>query len=68
MIAIFTLVTPSWRMVASSWFVIWKPPSPTTATTSWSGRASLAPTAEGRPKPIVPKPPLVIHWRSPSKG
>ena len=36
-----------------------KPPSPISATTTLSGRASLAPSAAGEPKPIVAKPPGV---------
>ena len=47
--------------VASSLQDIWKPPSPITAQTSRSGRPILAPIADGRPKPIVPRPPEVIQ-------
>ena len=36
-----------------------KPPSPTSATTTRSGRAILTPSAAGGPKPIVAKPPGV---------
>ena len=43
--------------------VIWKPPSPTMTQTSASGRATLAPMAAGRAKPMVPKPPEVISER-----
>ena len=41
----------------SSACVIWKPPSPTIAQTSASGRAIFAPMAAGTPKPMVPRPP-----------
>ena len=41
---------------AISWFVIWKPPSPTKHTTVFSGSANCAPIADG-----IPKPPLVTH-------
>ena len=50
--------------VASSDIVIWKPPSPTTATTRSSGFPSCAPIAAGNPYPMVPAPPLDSHWRS----
>jgi hypothetical protein len=49
--------------VASSLWVIWKPPSPTTAQTFLRGFANAAPIAAGQPKPIVPAPPLEIQWR-----
>ena len=42
-------------MVASSGIDIWKPPSPTIANTSLSGRANCAPIAAGSPKPIDPE-------------
>ncbi len=54
MMATLTL-TPSCAAVDSSACVIWKPPSPTIAHTSASGRAILAPIAAGSPKPIVPE-------------
>ena len=50
-------------MVASSGMDIWKPPSPTSANTSLSGRANCAPMAAGRPKPMEPRPPELIHSR-----
>ena len=50
-------------IVPSSCIVIWKPPSPITQTTSRSGTPSLAPSAAGRPKPIVPSPPEVMKLR-----
>ena len=43
--------------VTSSWAVIWKQPSPSTAHTVRSGRPTLAPMAAGTQKPIVPRPP-----------
>ena len=43
--------------VTSSWAVIWKQPSPSTAHTILSGRPTLAPMAEGTAKPMVPSPP-----------
>ena len=54
---------PSCRTVASSAIVIWMPPSPATAQTSASGRASLAPIAAGSANPIVPRPPEVMSER-----
>ena len=57
---------PSCTAVASSHIVIWKPPSPTTAQTSASGRARLAPIAAGTAKPIVPRPPDVMSERGAS--
>ena len=50
-------------MVASSGIDIWKPPSPTMENTSLSGRANCAPMAAGRPKPMEPRPPELIHSR-----
>ena len=50
---------------ASSWMVICSEPSPATQITSESGHATWAPTAEGRPKPIVPRPPELIQWFGP---
>ena len=38
---------PSSAQVASSWFVIWKQPSPSIAHTAVSGRPTLAPIAAG---------------------
>src|SRR3981081_3563942 len=54
---------PSWWIVASSWFVIWNPPSPTIAQIVSSGCAIAAPIAAGTAKPIVPAPPLVMCVR-----
>ena len=53
--------------VASSCTFIRNEPSPETHTTGESGRAACAPSAAGRPKPIVPSPPLVIQRRGGSK-
>ena len=47
--------------VTSSWAVIWKQPSPSTAHTVRSGRPTLAPIAAGTAKPIVPSPPELTH-------
>ncbi len=47
--------------VTSSWFVIWKHPSPSIDHTVRPGCATLAPIAEGTEKPIVPRPPELIH-------
>ena len=47
--------------VTSSWAVIWKQPSPSTAQTVRSGRPTLAPMAAGIEKPIVPRPPELTH-------
>jgi hypothetical protein len=46
-----TILTGSWfsTMVASSWELITKLPSPSTSTTSRSGRPTWAPMAAGRP-------------------
>ena len=52
----------SWAVASSDW-VIWKPPSPTMAHTFLSGFANWAPMAAGKPKPMVPAPPLLIQWR-----
>ena len=57
---------PSCTAVASSHIVIWKPPSPTTTQTSFSGHAILAPMAAGSAKPIVPRPPEVMSDRGES--
>ena len=61
MIAIFTGSCSS-TMVAISWNVIWKPPSPQIVHTARSGQATAAPMAAGTSKPIVPRPPEVISW------
>ena len=47
--------------VASSWFVIWKQPSPSIAHTVLSGLPTFAPIAAGTAKPIVPRPPELIQ-------
>ena len=47
--------------VTSSWAVIWKQPSPSTAHTMRSGRPTLAPMAAGTAKPMVPRPPEFTH-------
>ena len=49
--------------VASSCAVIWKQPSPSIATTRWSGCPAAAPIAAGTAKPIVPRPPELIQCR-----
>ena len=49
--------------VASSWMFIWIEPSPAMQTTVWSGQPTAAPSAAGRPKPIVPRPPELIQRR-----
>ena len=49
--------------VASSWLVIWKHPSPSMDHTVVSGRPTFAPIAAGTEKPIVPRPPELIHLR-----
>ena len=43
--------------VAISWEFIWNDPSPAMQTTVASGRATAAPMAAGKPKPMVPRPP-----------
>ena len=58
-ITIFT-AEEVWKIVPSSWMVIWNPPSPITAITSLSGSPILAPSAAGSAKPMVPSPPEVI--------
>ena len=40
-----------------------KLPSPSMSMTVLSGWAAWAPSAAGRPKPIAPRPPLVIQCR-----
>ena len=52
--------------VASSCAVIWKQPSPSMAITRRSGIPALAPRAAGTAKPIVPRPPELIHVRGES--
>src|SRR6478672_1287582 len=47
--------------VASSWLVIWKQPSPSMAHTVLPGMPTLAPIAAGTEKPMVPRPPELIH-------
>jgi len=47
--------------VANSWLVIWKHPSPSMAHTVRCGSATLAPMAAGTAKPMVPRPPELIH-------
>ena len=47
--------------VISSWAVIWKQPSPSIAHTIRSGLPTFAPIAAGTEKPIVPRPPELIH-------
>ena len=58
--AIFTGMRSA-AAVTSSWAVIWKQPSPSTAHTVASGRPTLAPIAAGTAKPIVPRPPELTH-------
>jgi hypothetical protein len=53
--------------VASSWMFIWKLPSPSISTNGLSGLANQAPMAAGRPKPMVPSPPELIHCRGREK-
>jgi len=52
---------PSIAQVASSWFVIWKHPSPSMVHTSVSGQPTFAPIAAGTAYPIVPAPPEFSH-------
>ncbi len=58
----------STAIVASSWQVIWKQPSPSMHHTSSSGMATLAPIAAGTPKPMAPEPPELIQVRGRLKG
>ena len=59
-----TLIGMPWvEAVVSSCWVIWKQPSPSIAYTSSSGRPTLAPIAAGMAKPMVPRPPELIHDR-----
>ena len=51
------------RMVASSWMFICTEPSPAMHTTRLSGLPAWAPMAAGRPKPMVPAPPLLRKVR-----
>jgi len=53
--------------VASSWLFICTEPSPVMQTTVSSGHPTWAPIAAGRPKPIVPRPPELIHRRGLAK-
>lgn len=59
---------PSSAQVTSSWFVIWKQPSPSIAQTVASGRATLAPIAAGTEYPIVPRPPEFSQFIGFSNG
>src|SRR3954465_9323179 len=52
---------PSIAQVVSSWLVIWKQPSPSMAHTNESGMPTFAPIAAGTAKPLVPRPPELIH-------
>jgi len=47
---------PSLLAVSSSWTFIIKPPSPTAATTFFSGRTRFAAIAPGKAKPMEAKP------------
>ena len=49
--------------VTNSMPVMRKEPSPSTSMTVLFGAASLQPMAAGRPKPMVPAPPLVTSER-----
>ena len=49
--------------VESSCAFICTEPSPATQHTTRSGQPTAAPIAAGRPKPIVPSPPELIHRR-----
>ncbi|MNG38514.1 hypothetical protein D3C84_1262540 [compost metagenome] len=60
--------TPYCRQVESSWMFICTEPSPVTQHTTASGLANWAPMAAGMPKPMVPRPPELIHWRGLAKG
>ena len=61
------IAMPSWAQVASSCMFICTDPSPAMQTTVWSGQPIFAPIAAGRPKPIVPRPPELIHRRGLAK-
>jgi hypothetical protein len=54
--------------VTSSWMFIRIEPSPVKQTTVRCGSASAAPMAAGTPKPMVPSPPEVSHWRGRRSG
>src|SRR5256885_2260052 len=59
----------SWTAaVANSWQTMIRLPSPARQTTVSSGFATWAPIAAGRPKPIVPRPPELIHRRGGAEG
>jgi hypothetical protein len=49
--------------VASSCAFIWIDASPETTRVVRSGLPTAAPMPAGRPKPIVPRPPELIHRR-----
>ena len=53
--------------VAISCVFIWKDPSPAMQTTWSSGQPILAPMAAGKPKPMVPRPPLEMNVRACSR-
>ena len=53
--------------VDSSWMHIWMEPSPVMQATGTSGLASTAPMANGKPTPIVPRPPELTQRRGLSK-
>ena len=51
--------TPLMAAVAISWEFIWNDPSPAMQTTVVIGvQPTAAPMAAGKPKPMVPRPPL----------
>ena len=52
---------PYWRQVDNSWIHIWILASPVTQHTKESGLAIWTPIADGRPNPMAPKPPELIH-------
>ena len=54
--------------VAISWLFIWNDPSPATHTTVLSGHPMAAPTAAGKPKPMVPRPPDEMKLRGTSRS
>ncbi len=62
------IAIPSCEQVASSCMFIWIEPSPEMQTTVWSGQPTFAPIAAGSPKPIVPRPPELIHRRGAGKS
>ena len=61
------IAIPSCAQVASSCMFICTEPSPAMQTTVSSGHPTFAPIAAGRPKPIVPRPPELIHRRGSAK-